>query len=442
MAQALQVGVGRRDITPPVGTLLMGYPDPHGHRAADRVRDPLHATALAFEQDGRRAAWVSVDVALLEDVHVQQVRERISERTGIEPGHVTVCAIQTHSAPRTQHVWGWCILDHEYIDNIMVPGIVEAIVEADGKRSPARVGIATTESRVGVNRRQVLDNHGIGLGQNQWDVFDPTMTVLRFDNADGVLANVVHYGAHPTVFGGWSKVISRDWPGVMIDRVEQLTGAPTLFINGAVGDIAPRTNSMSATGDSEAALLEAGYDAALDAMRPGRSIRDMRDLSLHVATGVYELPYRPLPPVAEAKAQVRQWEPRKNEPGAGMAEYMHWSAVIEAHGKPAKTGKPYAQVVTALGPVSLVPMPGEPFGSTVMRMRERSPFQHTLCASTSCGNNGYFHTRESIHRGGYEVWVGKALGAYLLADGVDDVLIDENLKLLREAFDRVYPALA
>ena len=45
---------------------------------------------------------------------------------------------------------------------------------------------------------------------------------------------------------------------------------------------------------------------------------------------------------------------------------------------------------------------------------------------------GYFPTRESLHRGGYEVWVAKAFGPYILAEHIDDVLVEENLKLLRE----------
>lgn len=89
------------------------------------------------------------------------------------------------------------------------------------------------------------------------------------------------------------------------------------------------------------------------------------------------------------------------------------------------------RTITRLGPLALVPFPGRPFAEIVLRLRQASPFAYTLCASTSCGNNGYFVTRESLHRGGYENWVDKALGAYLLADGIDDVLVESNLKLLR-----------
>ena len=65
------------------------------------------------------------------------------------------------------------------------------------------------------------------------------MTVIKITSPNGTLANIVHYGAHPTVLGSSSRLISHDWPGIMIDPVEKFTKAPTLFINGALGDVAP-----------------------------------------------------------------------------------------------------------------------------------------------------------------------------------------------------------
>ena len=35
-----------------------------------------------------------------------------------------------------------------------------------------------------------------------------------------------------------------------------------------------------------------------------------------------------------------------------------------------------------------------------------------------------------VRLGGYEPWVGKAYDAYLLADTIDDALVDEQLRLL------------
>lgn len=437
----LYAGVAREDITPALGTLLMGYADPHKKRKATTVRDPLNATAIALQgkqgdqgdQDGSgKAILMVLDVCIIQDNHVLAIRQGIEARTGIPANCITIATIQTHSAPCTLNAFGWHVVDEAYVNDIMIPKAIEAAVKAAADLVPVRVGFAQTQCAAGVNRRGIHPTtHEVGLGQSAWGIYDPNMTVLRLEGPSGTLANIVHYGAHPTVFGGSSTVISRDWPGIMIDRVEQLTKAPTLFFNGAVGDIAPRTNSMRATGDeTEAALWEAGAAAAMDAMRAWRSIKELRDVPLSIHSDTFELPYRPLTSLEEAKASLAKWESQKDSPGMPMAEYKHAQAVVEAHQNPIKTSKPYTQVITALGPAAFVPMPGEVFGETVLRLRDHSPYQHTLSLSTACGNNAYLFTRESIHRGGYEVWVNRILGAYLLADGIDDVLVQENLTLL------------
>jgi hypothetical protein len=257
------------------------------------------------------------------------------------------------------------------------------------------------------------------------------MTVLRIESEGRPLGTLIHYGAHPTVLSSNSRVISRDWPGVMVDRVEALTGAPALFVNGAVGDVAPRSNSLQAVGDGEAALQEVGTRAAMDAMRAWRSIRDLRALDLAALSEAFVMPYRPLPTLDEAQRELAAAEANKTKAGPGIMNHRHWQAVIDAHADPPEMGKSYRQTLVQLGPVAFVPMPGEPFAEIVLRLRQRSPYQHTLCLSTSCGNTGYFPTRESLHRGGYEVWVARAFGARIVAEHIDDALVQENLSLLR-----------
>jgi hypothetical protein len=59
----------------------------------------------------------------------------------------------------------------------------------------------------------------------------------------------------------------------------------------------------------------------------------------------------------------------------------------------------------------------------------------------SGGANGYFPTRDSLHRGGYEVDVAKAMNHYLMVENIEDVLITENMKLLTRLHPRVYPPI-
>lgn len=156
---------------------------------------------------------------------------------------------------------------------------------------------------------------------------------------------------------------------------------------------------------------------------------------MSIINGDIMMPYRSLPPLEEAEREFALTKSEKDEPGKGMCEYKHWEAVIHAHKTEPLPGTTYRQVITALGPIAFVPFPGEPFAEIVLRLRQYSPFQYTLCASTSCGSYGYFVTRDSLHRGGYEVWVAKAFGAYILAENIDDVLVEENLALLRNLHD-------
>jgi len=427
MTTSLRVGVARRDVTPPLGVHLFGYPAKD--RVAESVHDGLNVTALVLEQDGVQAAIVSIDWINVEDSDVETLRTKVHAATGIPPAHVTLCAIQTHSGPATQSCWGWGVKNEEYVQSA-IPIIVGAIADAHEAMQPARLGVGTTLSDVGVNRREVTENHTVILGFNPWGPYDPALTVLRFEGDTGPIAIIVHYGAHPTTMG-IGREISRDWPGVMVDRLEAATGAVAMFINGAVGDVAPRAFGLGRLPNGPEAARDLGIRAANDALRACASIRDFRDPELELLTSPVSLPHAPLPPLDEARAGLADAEPDKDHWGAPMSAYRYWQAVLEAHERPPAAFRTIMQTITQIGPVTLVPFPGEPFTEIVLRIRHRSPFQHTLCASTTNGVHGYFVTRESRPRGGYEVWVARAFGAYLLADNIDDVLVEENLKLLR-----------
>jgi hypothetical protein len=119
---------------------------------------------------------------------------------------------------------------------------------------------------------------------NPWGPFDPTMTVIRVQGESGPIGTIVHYGAHPTTFVSSTRIITRDWPGVMADRVEKLSGAPVLFINSGLGDVGPRMSCAPRTvGDEEAATLEVDLRAAGDAMDAYRAIRQFDDAELRMS---------------------------------------------------------------------------------------------------------------------------------------------------------------
>ncbi len=429
----LKAGFGRTDITPELGVRLGGYGAEE--RPAEEVFDNLHSTAMVLEQDDLKTVVINLDWICVEEDVVEKIRSDINNHTGITKENISVCTIHSHSVPNTLNFWGWGTCDMEYVNSVL-PEISRSVDLALEDLQDVEIGIATTESMVGVNRRGIGENNEVSFCGDPNGSFDPTMTVMHFKNEVGNSGFIIHYGAHGTAMGN-NRLVSRDWSGIMKDRIESQFNAPVLFLNGAIGDVGPRTNQYigngfsAGAGDGIEAVREVGYRAATDALRALISIKEWRsDLKLNVLVEDIFIPYAPLEPLEEAESAKVEWEPRKDEFGPPMCEYMHACSVIEAHKKAPVEGRSFTQTITQIGPVAIVPMPGEIFSGISLRIRQQSPFQYTLCCSVSNGSLAYFPTREARHRGGYETWVGKAIGPYLLADNIDDALVAENIKLL------------
>ena len=432
----LKVGISKVDITPELGVHLFGYP--YRERPAEEIYDHLYATAIVFEQGEMKACHVTLDLCEITDVDVESIRNLASGKTGIPANHINIGVTHTHSGPQTASIRGWGDKDVEYTSRL-IPKVVQAIERAAAKTVEVTVGFATTQTRVGVNRRSVQmdDTNASHVGQYNYGPYDSTMTVVRFESSDGLAATLIHCSAHGTAMGS-NRLISRDWPGVMIDRVESQTKAPVIFINGAYGDCGPRTNRLLApglfsagTGDGIHAVNEVGYRGATDALFAHQSIKYFNNnLELKVYVGTIDLPLAPLPSIETAHAKLKEYESRKDEWGEGMCYYKYWQHVIESHSRKPQDKISLLQTIITIGPLALIPMPGEPFSSISMRLRRYSPFQYTLVCGGTNAMLGYLSDRESRHRGGYENWSSVGYLTQLLTDNIDDVLVSENLRLL------------
>jgi hypothetical protein len=423
----LKIGIARRDITPPLGTELFGYPT---QRFGNEVHDALAATALVLQSGECKACIVSLDLCVIEESDVALIRRDAEVATSIPAQNITLCATHTHSGPTTITCWGWGEKNEEYLSSVR-PRIVEAIASAQSTLTSARVGIGRSQTDVGVNRRVVKEDGSVALGFNEWGPRDRDLTVARFEGENGTIASLVHLSAHPTSRGGEPSV-SRDWPGVMTDRLEALTGTPILFLNGAFGDVAPRTSCGGAVGDGTPAATEVGLRAAHDAMVAWRSVHRFEAMELQTHSGDFELPLSALPSKEEAERELAKRSGDESKRGAPGAEWQYWNVVRKAHEAPLQTSRSFGQTLTQLGPLAVVPFAGEIFTEIALRVKDGSPFPHTLCVGTSNGAHGYYVTREGYGRGGYEPWVARAYSAYLPAVGIDDVLVRENLRMLRE----------
>jgi neutral ceramidase len=390
----------------------------------------LTVAALALKYGDITAMIVSATIATFDNDKSWVIRKLISENTGVPADNIILCATHTHSAPETSSIPGWSEINLAYYTGILEPAIIKTAVQSLQSLKPVRMGIGSTRSDVGVNRRQLNKDGTISLGQNPWGPYDPCLTVVRFIAEDGPVANLIHYSAHATA-AGYSREITRDWPGLMADRLEQQAGGITIFLNGAIGDTGPRLSNGQTTANMEL-MRELGCKAAMDAVCAYRTIKEYRSVEMDLITDKIRFPYAPLPPLELAQKALEQYPEPDKLTGMRKAEYVHWRNIIGeyAGGKEQETHFQFRQTILRLGPLVIIPFPNEMFVEISLRLRSYSPYQYTLCLSNANGSYAYFPSQDQICRGGYEIEAVKLCNTYILADDADQAAIDENLRLL------------
>ena len=96
---AIKVGVGMVEITPPIG-----YPHYRGELAGiithgTGIKNPLYARSLVFRQGDMQGALLICDLNAVPRDLIRLVRERASKQTGIPFQYISVAATHTHTAP-------------------------------------------------------------------------------------------------------------------------------------------------------------------------------------------------------------------------------------------------------------------------------------------------------------------------------------------------------
>lgn len=438
--KSFKAGFSRSDVTPQMGVRLGGYGIPK--RPAESVHDNLYSSALVLEQNSVRYALISLDWLCITAETTGRIKNAVNKQTNVPFDNIIVCTIHSHTAPNTMAIPGWGDVEQEYIDTVM-PAIIESAVQAAINLVPAKLGVGTIQSQVGVNRRTLLPNGGVSFAGNIEGSYDPTMTVVRIvDMKDSPITTVIHYGAHNTAWGT-QRIVSRDWAGVMLDRLQKQTGSPAMFVNGSIGDTGPRTNQhvgdgrfSGGTGDGLDAVLEVGYRGATDALNCYFKI-DKFDGSvvLKAAVADIDVPVKPLPPLDDVKKKLTELDEFKDGWGARKCEYEYYRRVLDAHSKPPVKFSTIESRILAVGPVAFITLPAEPFSSISLRLRKGSPFTYTLLLSNANGSIAYIPDLEARKIGGYEVAMESAVNTYLPVENVDEVIVAAGTKKLKQLFN-------
>ena len=253
-----RAGVSEGDITPPVGI----YHRMWGAAKHDRstgVHRPLRQTTLALAplrgDDSQLTVLIGVDHCLFWHNEMRDLLEAVSVGSGVPVDRITVFFSHTHAAGLMGYE------RQELPGGELIPGylkqlgetLAESVQLAVSRLTPATITYETGRCNLAQNRDLTDPETGDAVcGYRPGGIADESVLVGRISNDATArpLLTLVNYACHPTTLAWDNTLISPDYVGAMREVVEQRTNVPTLFIQGASGDIGPREGFV---GDVEVA---------------------------------------------------------------------------------------------------------------------------------------------------------------------------------------------
>ena len=238
LIKMLKAGMAKRDITPPLGLPLVGYP--HYGRENEGAHDPLWSACMYISNGECETVLVALDLLIFSKKHVAEIRRRVEKECGIPGKNILINCTHTHSGPLTFSPWDYDSVASgnidqpwEYIEDV-ISKTTEAIVEAKKNAFTASfasgAAICGAESGVGGNRRVRGGPH------------DPFVGVLAVkDEAGKVRGMYVNYSLHPTFIHEWSNLCTSDFPYyVRLELEEREEDIVVCFGQGATGNQSSR----------------------------------------------------------------------------------------------------------------------------------------------------------------------------------------------------------
>lgn len=226
----LKVGWAKVNITPPAPAPLAGY----GKRLGmdyEEVHDTAWVRTFGFDNGQSEAYFVSLDLLIVPMLVLQEL-EKVYPTLGLKPEQVYLSATHSHSS-----FGGWGrkpgvkIMSGEYESEIvqqLTQQIVRSIQLARQNLKATRVGYGSANASSLVKNR---------LTKSREDR-DTDLRFLKFERPDGTTAVLSFFSAHPTTLPSMQPILSRDYPGVLVDALEERIDFAA-FSAGAVGSHSP-----------------------------------------------------------------------------------------------------------------------------------------------------------------------------------------------------------
>lgn len=420
-------GFAERDISPELGEQAPGGYGKAYHRV---FHDPCKARAAVFDDGTHVVAIVGLDALLIRKPTVQEIRRRITERTGIPEAHIMIAASHTHAGGPTG-----MLLEGEYDDESefvrklaydmtvfgpaaylerVTVGITEAVVEAYEKRSAstAAAGYGMAEG-VAFNRRFrmrsgfTMTHPGVGNPDiiEPAGPTDPQVGVLGAWQDGKLVGCIVNFACHATTGPGG---ISADYVYYLENAIRGVYGdeVVVVFVAGTAGDVTQVNNrtpyAITQFGERAARFVGGTVGAAAARTLMEIETSASSDMSLAAVSRTLSIDRR-VPRAERIEAAYRLAEKDPATVDATEWTFAKELVLLDTLIRRDPTSEFEVQALQ-VGPCVYLACPAEYFVEYGLEMKAESPFPFTFPVSLANDCIGYVPTEEAFSErgGGYE----------------------------------------
>jgi hypothetical protein len=439
-------GISVIDITPPPGIYARNWGAAE-HDVADSVHRPLTLTALTLAANADDEPLVFLDADLswwrpLEFFHT--FRDRLLSELSLEAHQLIFAVSHTHSSPTLaavdQSLPGSEL--HATWMETLVDAAVAAVRDArcasfegildwhTGHCNLAAVRDLPDPERGGDSDSDIdIDSDSDGgsgsdarrfiCGYNPDGEPDDALFLGRITDATGKLrGTIVNYACHPTTLAWQNTAISPDYVGAMRETMREATGAPSMFMLGACGDLAPRYQYVGDPNVADRHGRQVGFAAlaTLHDMEPAGTSLTWTDTvesgaplavwthkthepsrQLRAITSAAELPLKNWPSVKELERQRNECTDR-----AIQERLTRKTGIRRSVGD----GSTFQLPIYAwrIGDAVLVGCCGEPYSVLQRELRRRFDGRTILVINLINGSIGYLPPEHLYDEDVYPVW--------------------------------------
>ncbi|MEO7991737.1 MAG: neutral/alkaline non-lysosomal ceramidase N-terminal domain-containing protein [Chryseolinea sp.] len=224
-AKNFSIGFAKESITPRQRTATAGYGNRKG-KLIEGIHDSVFVRAMVVQTHSSTVAIVSIDLLIVPPTVVEVLKKRLPE-IGFTLDNTYLGATHTHNSVGHWAKGATTLLYGEYKDSIVsfiADQIITSIKRASENTLPATIRAGHIPiSNVVTNR--INDNNPV----------DSLLRVIEVHRSDSSKLILMSHTAHATCLHSRDLQLSRDYPGKLVDTMEQQGYTFAMFMAGAVG---------------------------------------------------------------------------------------------------------------------------------------------------------------------------------------------------------------